>query len=438
MAKQKYNMINDDSCGWVHTTAAAKTYPKLKADRQVDWVIVGAGFTGLSAAYRIAELNPQDSVILLDAEQAGKGASSRNSGFIVDITLNDGGSTLADEQTQLMKNRLNNAGMNMLRHHVNSLGIECDWDESGKFHCAADERNIPKLNNFAVFLERAGLEHKIWTGEQLSQRLGTSYYRHAVQTASGVLVNPAALVNGLIQHLPKNIELFENSPALDISKGKKIHITTPDGSIKAKRAIVAVNALMPENGFKSGHVFPLTLTASLSRQLSDDEYASIGNPEPWGVLSASSMGATVRLTNDRRILVRNTVEWCPGLTMNDEKLAIRRQCNLSGLRKRFPDLTNLDFEYTWSGNVCISRNSKPVFEKQGNNLFIAGCYNAGGVAMGTLFGKLIVDYALEQSSEHLDQVLNQEKPARLPPRLFFVPGLKTRLALNRFQGRSEA
>jgi glycine/D-amino acid oxidase-like deaminating enzyme len=124
--------------------------------------------------------------------------------------------------------------------------------------------------------------------------------------------------------------------------------------------------------------------------------------------------------------------------MDNDELGIRRQHNLNGLNKRFPDLTNLDFEYTWSGNVCISRNSKPVFEKQGDNLFLAGCYNAGGVAMGSLFGKLIVDYALQQPSEYLDLILKQEKPSRLPPRLFFVPGLKTRLAFNRFQGRSEA
>ncbi|NNE63567.1 MAG: FAD-binding oxidoreductase, partial [Gammaproteobacteria bacterium] len=307
MSEQNYNTINDQSCGWVHTATAAKAYPRFEGERQVDWVIVGAGFTGLSAAYRIAELNPRDSVILLDAEQAGKGASSRNSGYIVDITLNDGGSTLADEQTQLMKNRLNNAGLNLLRQRVNTHDIHCDWDESGKFHCAADKRNMPKLKNFSAFLERAGLEHRLWTKNELSQRLGTSYYQHAVQTRSGVLVNPAALVNGLIEHLPKNIELFEHSPALHISNGNTVHITTADGSIKADRVILAVNALMPRNGFKSSHVFPLTLTASLSRQLSDGEYASIGNPAPWGVLSASSMGATVRLTNDRRILVRNTV-----------------------------------------------------------------------------------------------------------------------------------
>ncbi len=437
MRNGKYTPINDDSCGWVHATARAPEFSELEEDKQVDWVVIGAGFTGLAAAYRIAELRPDDSIILLDAEQAGKGASSRNSGYIVDITLNDGGSTLADEQTQLAKSKLNRAGLDLLRQQVGHYGIECDWDESGKFHCAAHQRNIPKLKNFTGFLERANLDHRVWSKQQLGERLGTDYYLQAVQTKAGVLVNPAALINGLINNLPNSVVLYDHTPVLQIERGDTIRLKTPKASIKADRVIVAVNALMPANGFKSNRVFPLTLTASLTRPLTPEEHHSIGKPAPWGVLSASSMGATVRLTNDYRILVRNTVEWWPSLAMDDYMLAKRRQKNLAGLRRRFPGLSNLEFEHTWSGNVCISRNSKPVFE-QDNNLFLAGCYNAGGVAMGSLFGKLIVDYALDQASEHLDQVLGQEKPSLIPPRPLLDIGLQTRLAYNRALGRVEA
>jgi len=433
-----FKNINDQTCGWVHTTSPAPSFPGLEENKQADWVIVGAGFTGLAAAYRLAELKPDDSIILIDAEQAGKGASSRNSGYIVDITLNDGGATLADEQTQLAKNKLNHAGMDLLRARVKELSIECDWDESGKFHCAADRRNIPKLKNFEGFLGRANLEYQVWSGQTLSERLGTGYYQHAVQTKSGVLVNPAGLVNGLIKNLPASVQIFENSPVIDIQRGASIRLTTPKGSITADRVIIAVNAFMPKIGFKRNRVFPLTLTASMTRPLTAEEYQSIGQPQPWGVLSASSMGATVRLTNDHRIMVRNTVEWWPALTMNPDELGIRRQRNLLGLRKRFPGLTDLDFEYSWSGNVCISRNSKPVFEKDGDNLYLAGCYNAGGIAMGSLFGKLIVDHALDQPSDELTQVLAQEKPTVIPPRPLFDIGLQTRLAFNRYQGRSEA
>ena len=436
-AMNRFQPINDESCGWVHTTSKAPVFPKLQADRQVDWVIVGAGFTGLSAACRIAELRPQDSILLLDAEAAGKGASSRNSGYIVDITLNDGGSTLADEKTQLTKNKLNRAGLDLLRNRVEKYKINCDWDESGKFHCAADSRNFSKLQNFEKFLQRNRLDHQRWTKAELSERLGTDYYQQAIQTKSGVLVNPAGLVNGLIKNLPTSVELFEHTPVTKIDEGDSIRLTTPEATIRADRVIIAVNASMPKNGIKTNRVFPLTLTASLSRQLTIEEYQAIGKPAPWGVLSASSMGATVRLTNDHRILVRNTVEWWPGMTMHAAELEKRRARNLNGLRKRFPHLTELDMEFTWSGNVCISRNSKPVFEQK-KNLFLAGCYNAGGIAMGSLFGKLIVDLALDRPSLELEQVLTQDKPAINPPRPFFDIGLQTRLAVNRFLGRAEA
>ena len=430
--------INDQTCGWVHTTAHAPQFSCLDENKQADWVIIGAGFTGLSAAYRIAELNPDDSIILLDAEQAGKGASSRNSGYIVDITLNDGGSTLADDQTQLAKNKLNRSGMDLLRQRVRQYDIACDWDESGKFHCAATGQNIPKLKKFEAFLVRAGLDYQVWAPQSLAARLGTSYYQHAVQTRSGVLVNPAGLVNGLIANLPKSVQLYEQSPVTKIDEGEIIRVSTGKASINADRVIVAVNALMPRSGFKRNRVFPLTLSASMTRPLNDSEFESIGKPAPWGVLSASSMGATVRLTNDRRIMVRNTVEWWPSLTMNPDELAVRRQRNLKGLRRRFPGLRDLDFEFSWSGNVCISRNSKPVFEKNGNNLFVAGCYNAGGIAMGSLFGQLIVDYAMDRGSEELEQVLRQQRPSLIPPRPLLDIGLQARLAVNRFKGRLEA
>jgi len=437
MSQQYFKPINDDSCGWVHTTSTAPTFPRLEENKQVDWAIVGAGFTGLAAAYRIAELRPQDSILLIDAEAAGKGASSRNSGYIVDITLNDGGATLADEKTQLAKNKLNRAGLDLLRNRVEHYNIHCDWDESGKFHCAADSINFAKLKNFENFLERNQLNHERLSKADLSERLGTEYYQQGIKTKSGVLINPAGLVNGLISNLPNSVQLYEQSPVLKIDEADVIRLTTPAASIKASRVIIAVNASMPKAGYKTNRVFPLTLTASLSRQLRLEEYESIGRPEPWGVLSASSMGATVRLTNDRRILVRNTVEWWPGMAMSTTDLDKRRERNLLGLRKRFPQLPELDMEYTWSGNVCISRNSKPVFEHK-NNLFLAGCYNAGGIAMGSLFGKLIVDHALDQPSEELEQVLAQEKPNMNPPRPLFDIGLQTRLAVNRYRGRGEA
>ena len=63
MKNKQYLNINDNTCGWSHTAGKAPVFAPLEERRQADWVIVGAGFTGLAAASRIAELNPDDSIV---------------------------------------------------------------------------------------------------------------------------------------------------------------------------------------------------------------------------------------------------------------------------------------------------------------------------------------------------------------------------------------
>ncbi len=430
--------INDESCGWREILPKRSPLPALNHDTKADWAIIGAGFTGLASAYRLAELRPNDKIVLIDAEQAGAGASSRNSGYIVDSTLNDGGRTQSDLTQYRKKFQLNLAGIDWLRQQVKQFDIDCNWDESGKFHACANPANRQKLEQFSALLSDLEIEHQCLESEALAKRLGTHFYHYSVHTDGGVLVNPAALIDGLIAHLPENIALYENTAVTRIEPGAPSRLYLPQAVLRADRVIVAVNALMPSLGLKQNHVFPLTLTASMTRPLTETEYTSIGKPAPWGALSVHPMGATVRLTDDQRIMVRNTVESWPGLKMNEAALAKRKQHNIAGLRKRFPTLEGLDIDYSWSGSVCISRNTKPVFEQTSDGIYLAGCYNAGGVAMGSLFGRLIVDYALGGQSDSLTDVLGLDKPTRLPPEPLMQAGLKSRLAYRRFRGRSEA
>jgi glycine/D-amino acid oxidase-like deaminating enzyme len=208
------------------------------------------------------------------------------------------------------------------------------------------------------------------------------------------------------------------------------------GSIHARQVIVALNAFFPRLGLKRMRVFPLALTASLTRVLTEAEEEEIGRARSWGVLSPSSLGATMRLTQDRRILIRNTAEYLPG-GIDGTKLEVRRKIHADGLRKRFPFLDESAIDYTWSGNICISRNAKPVFEESRPGLFLCGCYNASGVARGTIMGRLIADLALRDQSELLSDALSLKKPSLIPPRPFFDLGANYRLASERRKAVSE-
>ena len=84
------NVVNDKTCAWINDLESRKNYNVLSKDLESEWLVVGAGYTGLSAARKLAELHPNQKIIIVDAQLAGEGASGRNSGYLVDTTLNDG------------------------------------------------------------------------------------------------------------------------------------------------------------------------------------------------------------------------------------------------------------------------------------------------------------------------------------------------------------
>ena len=83
-------VFNDNNCSWVNDLSQRNNIKSLSSDLNCEWLIVGAGYTGLSAARKLGQLYPNQKIFLVDAQLAGEGASSRNSGYLVDTTLNDG------------------------------------------------------------------------------------------------------------------------------------------------------------------------------------------------------------------------------------------------------------------------------------------------------------------------------------------------------------
>jgi len=428
-----------DICGWVALAGDYQARPSVDHDQLADWAIIGGGFTGLAAARRIAELEPDARIVLLDGKRIGQGASGRNSGFAV-ANESPGHAALstADGRAEYAAlNALDHAGVDELKHLVQRHKIECQWEDTGSIHAAADPRNFDKLRHHAQTFADMGMNATVMDEAALRKRLGTDHYKLGVLSTGGALVQPAALAKGLAESLPDQVEIFENSPVLDLkSDGGGVILTLKGANVRAAKVIVGVNAFMPRLGIYGDRVFPLALSASLTRQLTDAEEDAISHAPSWGVLSPQSLGATMRLTKDRRILIRNTVEYDPS-GLSPPTLALRRKQHYEGLRKRFPWMADDAIKYTWSGNICISRNSKPIFENLSDKVFVAGCYNASGVSRGTVMGKLIVDLAARDPSELLDKALSLRRPGWIPPRPFFDLGVRTRLAFEKLKGRAE-
>ncbi len=428
-----------DDCGWIAQAGDYTTYPSVSGEEKTDWAVIGGGYTGVAAARRLAALEPQARIMLIEGKRIAQGASARNSGFVVANEsprhIEHGDASGWKDYTTL--NRLARSGIAELRGLVDTHPIECQWEDTGSIHCAADPGNFTGVREQEEIFRRQEVPCRLIEGDALAIRLGTPFYKLGLLSEGGALVQPAMLIKGLVEALPEQVERFENSPVHRIEHGDgSIILHLPGGTVKAGKVIVGVNAFFPRLGLHRRQVFPLAATASLTRPLTSNELAHLGGATSWGVLAARSFGATVRLTMDNRILMRNTMEYRPG-GITPKRLAGCRAIHIKGLARRFPWLSTDAIAHSWSGSIGVSRNSKPVFGEIREGLYAAGCYNGAGVSRGTILGKLIADMALGNTSELLSETLALTKPPRMPPRPFFDVGVHARLAYERITGASE-
>ncbi len=432
------NILNDNTCGWLNNLQPRKNFKSLDRNLKCDYLIIGAGYTGLSAARKLSEIDSNKKIIIVDAQLAGEGSSSRNSGYLVDTTLNDGFTSNKDINNYKTKVKIYNLGIKAVKNFIKQYQVDCDWNECGKYFASSNIKDISIVKKFSDLLTKLNFNNKILYQDELKKKLGTNFYKIAIFTEGGILINPAKLVRAMTDVLPRNVELYENSPLIKWKKNNNIiDCQFKKNSIQTNKIIFCTNGFLNSLNIKKNFNFPLTLTASMTRPLDDDEFKSIGEPKEWGVLPIRPMGATIRFTKDRRLLIRNTAEMRNPNFMSKYELEERKVLHLKGLIKRFPTLKTNLIKDSWSGIVSRSRNSSQIFEMIEKNIYVAGCYNGSGIGVGTLFGEQIAIMASNQQSNEIEKINNIVKPNWLPPSPFLNIGVKTRLFFERLRAKSE-
>ena len=432
------NIINDNGCGWINQLPERINIKTLKKDLITDYLIIGAGYTGLSTARKLSEIDNKKKIIVIDAQLAGEGGSGRNSGYLVDTTLNDGFTSNKDLENYKKKVKIYELGIKTVERYIKEYQVDCDWNECGKYFASSKIEDEKKAKLFSNLLNELNYDNRLLYKDELKQRLGTSFYNIGVYTKGGILLNPGKLIRSMIDTLSDNVDLYENSQLLNWRKENgKITSYFLNNKIVAKKIIFCTNGFFHTIKVKKNYSFPLTLTASMTRPLNKEEFISIGSPSEWGVLPIRPMGATIRFTKDKRILIRNTAELNNPYSMSSKKLTNRVKLHNLGIKKRFPFLPDNIIEHSWSGVVCRSFNSSQIFEKLDDNIYVAGCYNGSGIGAGTLFGEQIAIMASNQGSDEINIIQNRKKPSWLPPQPFLNIGIFSRLAYERFKARSE-
>ena len=431
-------LINDNSCSWVNDLSPRNKIQKFSIDLNCEWLIIGAGYTGLSAARKLGQLFPDQKILLVDAQFAGEGASSRNSGYLVDTTLNEGFTSNNELEDYKNKTDIYKLGIDAVKKFVKEYQVNCDWNECGKYFASSKFEDKDILEKFSETLSKLSFRHNLLFNKDLTKKLGTNFYNIALHTKGGILLHPGKLVRAMIDTLPENVELYENSLLLNWKKTNgKISCNFKSGTITTNKIIFATNGFLKSLGIKKNYNFPITLTASMTRPLTDKEFESIGEPKEWGVLPVRPMGATVRMTKERRILIRNTAEVHNPFKMSQSELDKRSLKQKIGIKKRFPQLPDNIIQSSWSGIVSRSRNGSQIFEKIDENIFVSGCYNGSGIGVGTLFGEQIAIKASDENSKEIEIIQARKKPTKLPPNPFLHLGIKSRLIYERIIASSE-
>ena len=408
--------FSTDHRGWAELLPDRKNPAQLSGKGRVPWAIIGAGLTGLACARHLAELHPNQEIMLLDARMVGEGASGRNSGFTVGVSHFIGPYNPQQKTYYARINRINQIGVALLAQQVKTHSLDCQWNDIGFHHGAADTQSMSEHGNFIGYLDAMEVAHTSLDAAAMEQRFGTRLYQAGVHVHEGALVQPAALVRGLADTLPQNVRLIEQCPVLKIEAGTPIKLHTPQGEISTDKLIMATNYEAGKLGFLSRRLIGSTLSGSFTRQLTPQELASLGEYKQWGIISLHSGGATVRLTADGRICLRNTAEYHGGKLLCEKRLMERQVIHRASFEKRFPQLAHVPFQYAWSGVEGISRISTYFFGEQTKNVYLAGGYNGSGVSKGSAFGFALAEYASGGQSELINDCLASAPAAWIPPR----------------------
>jgi glycine/D-amino acid oxidase-like deaminating enzyme len=429
MASQSYPSYQN-TCGWNALLPRREDIRTLETDIQADVAVIGAGYTGISAARRWCSERRDDRVAILEASEIGEGNPGRNSGFLLEIALaNDADATQLSRMHKC--NHLISRTMNRLRDDVYDAGIQCDIERAGTYRAAAGDAGGRALDAYRRFLDAARLPYEPVSRNELGERLGTSYYRQGLYSPHCYLVQPAALIRGLAGLLPASAEIYERTPALSLRReANRWVVTTPAGRVEATAVLVANNAFAKRLGLAPSRVVAMYTYAGLTEPLSAEFTATLGSESSWGLLPTHRLGCTMRRTRDNRLLIRSHY----GYEREDDNDSIGRAL-LASLRLRFPSLDIGRFARVWGGATGFTFNGAPVWGKVREGLYISAGCNGGGVVKGTLFGELLADLALGKDVPDVGYLFGNA--SWMPPDPIRRIGFEIISRIERRQGRAE-
>jgi glycine/D-amino acid oxidase-like deaminating enzyme len=392
-----------------HATTELTAYPPLEGEIRADVAVIGGGFTGLSAALRLAERGA--SVIVLEARSIAFGASGRNAGFVVpNFSKADPAyvvSKLGEEKGQKLL-RLVSQGGDRVFEIARQYGLE-DAQRTGWLQPAHSPEMAEALKKRVEAWQLFGRPVEWLDAEETARRTGISIYHGALSDRSGGTINPVAYAQTLAKAAKAaGVQIHEQTPVTSVEAvSGSWRVTAATGSVQANHVLLCTNAFEEGAAEQLGRtIIPLQVYQIATEPLDAALIASLSpRREPMSDTRANIF--TYRLTSDNRLISGGMAI----LPMGAEQRMGRGIAERLAFELGLPSVPRTD--YVWRGTAAVTPDFLPHLYQFGKNFLGATGCNGRGVAMTTMFGEVLADAVL--GSTPLDQLAVPLVPAESVP-----------------------
>lgn len=436
--------VHEGPAAWNSILGPQAAPQPLSEDSTADFVVVGAGFAGLSAARRLMQLHPTARVVVLEAGRLAEGSAGRNSGFMIDLPHDLASDNYAGAGDDRRMIDLNRQAIAFAGAAVDEYQINPDYfDRAGKVNGAASPEAARHNQSYAAHLASLGEASEMLDAQAMQELTGSAHYISGLYTAGTVMLQPAGYIRGLAAGLQRSgVRVCENSPVTGfVRTGSDWVVKTQVAQVTTPRVILTVNGHLESFGFEKGRLMQLFLYAVMTPELDADALARLGGASRWGITPSDPMGTTMRRIDSgqggNRIVTRTCATLLPNTRPSAREMARAGRVMQRKFDQRFPQLAGMKMQHAWAGHLCLSLNGVSVTRQLEEGVF-SGCVQNGlGTARGTLTGIAAAELAAGESSEISRHFSAEARPKLLPPQPLQQIGANAVLRWKEWRARAE-